>query len=420
MLSRKPQAAAKHLSTRLNVESLEQRDLMAANVFGNALVVYGTTANDTIAISKPLNFFGPATIAIDMNGSRRLVNAAGITEIRAYGNDGNDLIQNNTNLGMTAYGDAGDDTIIGGSFGDRIFGSAGNDVLFGAGGGDILDGGAGNDRLYGQAGFDYLYGSDGNDYLDAGLDSALIYGGAGYDMNADVVAPRGMNGEDTVQAGSPTCWFLASMSSLARSGYDLAASNRVRHTGENQYEVQLFDASKNAWRWIPVKFDGVAIAWTDAQLPVNTTWGLGGDNAACEGEFYTVLYQRAMNTMVGSASRWPSNAMTMLTGKAAADITPWNTGVYDNFTTLLTAVQNNKPVVASTNDNSWWYACDPRFVAGHAYSVISVNASTKMITLRSPRGYDGGKNQDWNTKDGYVEVSWTDLVKSFHFFTTLK
>jgi Ca2+-binding RTX toxin-like protein len=61
-----------------------------------------------------------------------------------------------------------DDTLVGsdnndGTFGDRIYGFAGNDRIFGKDGSDELFGGAGNDRLDGGDGTDTYVGGPGND-----------------------------------------------------------------------------------------------------------------------------------------------------------------------------------------------------------------------------------------------------------------
>lgn len=86
-----------------------------------------------------------------------------------------------------AYGDAGNDTING---------LAGNDALYGGAGNNRLEGGAGNDWADGDVGADTLQGDDGNDSV-RGLDGDdLIYGGAGSDdVNGNV-------GNDTVYGGA--------------------------------------------------------------------------------------------------------------------------------------------------------------------------------------------------------------------------
>jgi VCBS repeat-containing protein len=66
--------------------------------------------------------------------------------------------------------------------GDRLTGTAANDLILGVEGNDILEGGAGDDRLQGGNGVDDLFGGAGNDLLEGGGDGNLLYGGAGDDQ----------------------------------------------------------------------------------------------------------------------------------------------------------------------------------------------------------------------------------------------
>ena len=77
------------------------------------------------------------------------------------------------NLGLTTAqfvgGGHGSDLLIGienvngSNYGDRLIGSAGNNVLQGGGGNDVLNGAAGNDMLSGGVGADVLTGGAGAD-----------------------------------------------------------------------------------------------------------------------------------------------------------------------------------------------------------------------------------------------------------------
>jgi Ca2+-binding RTX toxin-like protein len=154
--------------------------------------------------------------------------ASGWKKILALGGEGNDKINLSGvtgNIGFELEGNAGDDTIQGGTAatGDgRILGGAGDDNITGGGGADVIFGEAGNDNIAGGGGTDWLFGdskpedaiqdstivvdpklSDGNDTVkgDAGTD--LIFGGGGNDVleggsEADVIIGDG--GKATVNA----------------------------------------------------------------------------------------------------------------------------------------------------------------------------------------------------------------------------
>ncbi|AQZ53821.1 Hemolysin, plasmid (plasmid) [Martelella mediterranea DSM 17316] len=77
---------------------------------------------------------------------------------------------------------------------NELFGEAGNDTLLGGVNADQLDGGTGNDRLEGGDGNDHLTGGDGDDELYGGAGNDRLEGGSG----DDVFVFTGMFGKDSV------------------------------------------------------------------------------------------------------------------------------------------------------------------------------------------------------------------------------
>jgi hypothetical protein len=69
---------------------------------------------------------------------------------------------------MVRRGSAGRNVIVGGPFGDRLYGFAGNDVLRGRAGNDRLFGGRGRDSVFGDTGADLVAGGGGRDRLVGG------------------------------------------------------------------------------------------------------------------------------------------------------------------------------------------------------------------------------------------------------------
>lgn len=70
-------------------------------------------------------------------------------------------------MAVRAYGEAGNDTLIGGSQSDFLYGGTGNDYLEGESGTDHMFGESGNDTFYALAGslpeLDYVSGGTGSD-----------------------------------------------------------------------------------------------------------------------------------------------------------------------------------------------------------------------------------------------------------------
>lgn len=114
------------------------------------------------------------------------------SEINFGGGEGDDTLDAaGTNIPIFAFGDAGDDSLVGGRGADelrggdgedQLFGNAGNDLMNGGNDNDMLDGGAGNDGLAGFAGDDLLNGGVGTDTLVGGEGEDILNGGAGRDI----------------------------------------------------------------------------------------------------------------------------------------------------------------------------------------------------------------------------------------------
>ena len=131
----------------------------------------------------------------------------GLGADQSYGGAGNDLIDNRDDSGSgaslnVAYGEAGNDTILGGDAGETFSGGDGDDRLEGNAGNDWLEGNTGNDSLLGGAGDDYLQGGDGADTLEGGSGTNTILTGLGddvirYDGGRDTVTNEG--GSDVLE-----------------------------------------------------------------------------------------------------------------------------------------------------------------------------------------------------------------------------
>lgn len=86
-------------------------------------------------------------------------------------------------FGDRVEGTAGDDVLRGTGEHDRVFGFAGNDRAFGRGGRDIVRGGRGDDRVFGGTNLDGVFGGDGDDVLNGGLGgNDGLWGGPGADV----------------------------------------------------------------------------------------------------------------------------------------------------------------------------------------------------------------------------------------------
>lgn len=218
----------------LRIESLENRKLMAADVFISpvydsacatsgqcapeyALIVEGTDRSEVITIDnvqqrrligfrgEGLNF-EPVYIDVDMVQVRvtdrgtgdfvdKLFSPASFESLRIYANGGHDRVYNNTARTSQIYGGPGYDSLFGGEGRDTINGGDSPDYIDGRGDNDTLSGGDGADRIYGGDGDDELHGNDNDDQLHGQHGDDTLYGGDGHDHLT------GSNGEDELRGG---------------------------------------------------------------------------------------------------------------------------------------------------------------------------------------------------------------------------
>jgi hypothetical protein len=139
-------------------------------------------------------------------------------------------------LAAVIEGTVGDDTLVGTSRADDIFGHGGNDTIDGKGSLDELWGGSGSDTAYGRSGNDTLHGEGGNDTLDGGIGDDELRGADGVDVliggaNDDRLYDRDGNaaerdkfncgaGSDTIRA-DPTDRVAAACENVNLTGEDL-------------------------------------------------------------------------------------------------------------------------------------------------------------------------------------------------------
>lgn len=124
------------------------------------------------------------------------------TAIRNELNLANDLRATDPTTDQDVWAGAGNDTVTGGDFAQTIDGADGADIILRRGGNDSLRGGTGTwgDQLYGEAGDDTLDGQIGNDLLEGGDGNDVLRAGGGTVVpDADTVG--GSNGNDSLYGG---------------------------------------------------------------------------------------------------------------------------------------------------------------------------------------------------------------------------
>lgn len=169
----------------LGFQMLEKRNLLASFVSFNAtsghLDIYGDATNNSVLIEVTGN-----TLDVSADGVDHQFDATNVSQINFFGGAGNDTLNNNTDIKLSASGHAGDDTITSGN---------GDDFIHGGDGADQISSTGGTNRLVGHDGDDTITGGTGNDTIYSGLDNDTINSGAG---NDNIYSERG---NDIINAG---------------------------------------------------------------------------------------------------------------------------------------------------------------------------------------------------------------------------
>jgi Calpain family cysteine protease len=379
------------------------------------LVITGTSDNDSIAVSQSGN-----TLTITGNGTTSTVN----------GNFGE----------LAIYGGAGDDTITVGpsvSITSLLYGGAGNNTLTAKGSAKsyIVSLGAGDDTLTGN-GVNTSFWADPSDTVNASSTEvangdvhrvSAFYqpftqtpGAQGYistDLNGPDLPDPTDAGQTSRMTGSlwstgPTmndvnqgqvgdCYFLASIQSLA-----LMQPARLQEMavdlGDGTYAVRFERGNTNTFVRV------------DADMPV-TSWGSwtyahptgSGPIWAAIMEKAYAFFRTGANTYNSLNSGW--------TGSALSDLgianTTFDTGPSSLFSTITTALANDKVVAAISNTS---VPSNIPIIGSHAYTVVStsVDSGVQYITVRNPWGFDGAGN-DGNTGDGLVTLTFAQFQTAF-------
>src|SRR5262249_19213254 len=112
-------------AARPALESLEQRDLMAASIGPSGIVIQGTAGNDSASVSERTDWWGNRYFDVTLNGTKTTFWSGSLpgNSVTFSGLDGNDTFANNTSsLRAFAYGGNGNDTIYGGINSDYLSG----------------------------------------------------------------------------------------------------------------------------------------------------------------------------------------------------------------------------------------------------------------------------------------------------------
>ncbi|MEL7498946.1 MAG: CAP domain-containing protein [Planctomycetota bacterium] len=222
-------------NSTLNFERLERRELLAGvylNSSNGELTIFGDS-NGNVASATEVG----SLIRTDLAGSVRDFNLSDVNSILFIGFGGNDHYTNNTSLPAAMYGQAGNDTLIGGSAADNIVGGVGDDTLRGNAGDDRIVGAAGNDTMFGDAGNDRMFGSADLNEIYGGADDDVIYGGDAIDTifgEGGIDQIYALAGNDIINSGTGG---VAGSSGIAQGDLVLGLGGNDQITGGGGLDI---------------------------------------------------------------------------------------------------------------------------------------------------------------------------------------
>ena len=208
----------------------------------------------------------------------------------------------------------GNDSFVGSSIADAVWGGAGNDGLSGGAGNDTINGGAGNDTLNGGAGSDTLDGGAGVDSLDGGAGSdtyrvsgTSASGFAGYDTYRD--SGSGAGEIDRIMAAPGSAAVDIGLTSFS-SALGIEVIDASTTTGAVRL---LGDANANAFN-----FSSVSLLGTTLSIDL----GAGNDTAIGSAGADRILAGTGNDNLSGGAGSdtlQGGGGLDTLTGGAGAD-----------------------------------------------------------------------------------------------------
>ena len=399
---------------------------LTINQDAGILQINGTPGSDKITVKQSGNVY---TI---QNGLWSTTITGTFTKLVVKGNGGNDSITLDPSVTENAdiYGGAGNDTLTGGSGNDRIFAGAGNNVVDGGAGNDtIITLGSSSDTVTGSAGTDTFW-------MDASATEVLtdlsavekaakhehrvggFLGGVSTALNGQTFAEptttnasmvyknfsnqplfsdKGPSEDDINQGYIGDCWYLSSLSSVAKVNPD-KINQSVVDLGDGTYAVQFTRNGQNVF----ARVDGNLATWGGSSVAYAKVTNSQGNSA-----LWVAIMEKAMTQFMGTTASyknidggWMSVAYDSM-GLSEKNL--WSSSVTDLVTQLDAALTANKAVTLGIGS----VPAGAPLIGGHAYTVDHLNkdATGKVvsITLRNPWGVDGAGND--GKDDGYVTAT---------------
>ena len=199
--------------------------------------------------------------------------------------------------------------------------------------------------------------------------------------------------DDITQGALGDCYFLASLSAIARSNPS-ALRNRISRQSDGSYNVILYVRAGDNFRQQVVN---VTATFPQRNSGTgNYTYASAGDANAKGTELWVRLFEKAYAKLKGSYDEieggFEENALETLLGQEAEELNLSSLTNEQLIARVRAAFRSNQPVTAGTGSfKRNQFTRLNEIVPLHAYTVLDISDDT--ITLRNPHGESlGGGN----------------------------
>ena len=424
-------------------EPLENRRLLTAAITiaeawsadtGSQLRITGSANSDRIVVNKTkLGYVITAQsgFVATYNGRYKSLTVSG-----GRGND-KIVLATTVKIPATLRGNAGNDTLMGGSNADAVYGDGGGrDLLFGAAGDDTLvsAGDGGRELLTGGAGADTFWLDKNSTEYVTDLSAAETARGAHHRIGSyysipvatlssfsgigltdpsfedpyaayrnfsdrPLFAPAGPAAGDVIQGNVGDCWFLTALASIAKADPQ-AIRQRVVELGEGSYVVQF---TGDHGEDVHVR--------VDADLPSTSPDSLAYAGFGAAGSIWAPIMEKAYAFYRAGEGTYESLNSGWMT-EAFSDLGYTSTTSYDT-TALLARISDliaqGRPVTFATAD----VPDGVPLLSFHAYTVekiVNNPFGASSLILRNPWGIDGAG--DDGNDDGLVTLTSDQAAQS--------
>ncbi|MFH7028273.1 MAG: C2 family cysteine protease [Heteroscytonema crispum UTEX LB 1556] len=222
---------------------------------------------------------------------------------------------------------------------------------------------------------------------------------------------NGVSYQDVRQGELNNCFFLTGLAATAVPSPS-TIENMFIDNGDGTFTVRFYRNKTAEYvtvdRYLPTNSSGSFVYANKGGSP-NELWVAFAEKA------YAQLNESGWSNPDSSYAYYATNsykgidnggymsdAFAQITGRSTASYRPLN-----DFNSVVNAFDSGQLIGLGTKSNN----VASYLISGHAYTLLSYNASQQKLTLFNPWGIDNG-----SSKPGVLELAWSDIQANFSYW----